>query len=116
LTDANFVTILSDPYVMTDISDVSSGYEGITTFHIVTAESDYTDFNYWVGIKAQPWPAAAWSESFRFEKGDKATGYIFNKNGSGADKWYDETMTLNDALNLSMTLATVGSFLAMAMF
>ena len=52
LTEANFETILASPYEMSDISDVTDEYDGITTFYIVTAESDTSTYNYWTGIKA----------------------------------------------------------------
>ena len=48
----------------------------------------------WHGFKAQPWPAASWTEMYRFEKDDKATGLIYNAPVSGAKRWLDETKTL----------------------
>ena len=98
LTDSNFETVLSSPYALDTMTQPTSQYEGITIFHIDTNDSDTTDWNYWVGYKVQPWPAAAWSEMYRFEAGDKATGLIYNNNGSNADHWIDETRTLVGAM------------------
>ena len=54
LTEADFDTILESPYTMTDISNVTDGYEGITTFSI-SSEADETDDSgnkdFWTGSK-----------------------------------------------------------------
>jgi len=55
--------------------------------------------NSWIGYKAQPWPAASWAEKYRFEKGDKAIGYIYNKPATNNAKWIDEIKTLASAFN-----------------
>jgi len=36
---------------------------------------------------------------YRFEKGDLATGYIYDAIATDAKRWLDETNTLNSALN-----------------
>ena len=44
---------------------------------------------------------------YRFEKGDKAVGLIYNNDGSNAGKWIDEEMTLAGAfLGLEAVAAT----------
>lgn len=63
----------------------------------------------------QPWPAAAFTESYRFEKGDKATGYIYNYAAIEAKRWLDETKVLNEAL-LGATLLSVGATVASLLF
>ena len=66
-----------------------STYVGITTFYI----NDETDasvgtFYVWSGYKAQPWPADSWEDMYRFEKGDKATGYVYDYEATDAAKWH----------------------------
>lgn len=79
---------------------------------------DTTNGDWWYARKLQPWPAAAWSEKFRFEKGDKAIGYVHNKLGTNnADRWKDEMKTLNFSLtSASLSLATVGAFIGLFAF
>jgi hypothetical protein len=43
---------------------------------------------------------------YRFQKGDSAIGYIYNKPATGNDKWTDEIKTLNFSFN---ALASVSS-------
>jgi len=49
---------------------------------------------------------------YRFEKGDEATGLIFNNAGADTalDKWMDERKTLNFAFN-SLSGATIASLI-----
>lgn len=76
--------------------------------------TDGDNYNFFTGYKQQPWPAASWSEMYRFEKGDKATGYIYNKNGSNSAKWIDETKTLNWAVAAFSPSAVVTVFALLA--
>jgi len=128
LTETNFENVVGgeDLSTQTSVTDV---YYGITAFYIqridsTDVENDFSsyasssnggteDWNTWVAIKFQPWPAAAWSEMYRFEKGDSATGYVYDLNGAANnDKWYDETMTLKDATSLTMSLAATALLLS----
>ena len=66
----------------------SSTYVGITTFYT----NDETDvsvgtFYVWSGYKTQPWPAASWEDMYRFEKGDLATGYVYDYGATDSAKW-----------------------------
>ena len=120
LTDAQFETVTKSPYDWSEVTELTTNIEGITSFQIdksSASETDTTDWKYWTGYKAQPWPAAAYPpESYRFEKGDLAAGMIYNKGATGAAKWIDETMALKQAFSLSLALTTMGSFLAISMF
>ena len=49
----------------------------------------------WYGYKAQPWPAATWTEMYRFEKDDLAVGLIYSAPAEGSKRWIDEKKTLN---------------------
>ena len=53
----------------------------------------------WDGYKVQPWPAASYSEMYRFQKDDYAMGYIYNSNGADAKKWIDELVKLKGAFS-----------------
>ena len=66
----------------------------------------------------QPWPAAGWSEKFRFEKGNKAVGYVHNALGAdNKEKWIDETKSLNGALySIGMSLAGIASLIGFSLF
>ena len=74
--------------------DDTEKYTGITVFHI---SGNDAAFNKWTGTKAQPWPDAAFSEMYRFEKDDDAMGMILYHTDSAA-KWIDEQKTLASAL------------------
>ena len=119
LTETNFENVVGGDDLSTQTA-VSDTYDGITTFYIDKvdgddvsgdpagnhASADGNNYDTWEAIKFQPWPAAAWSEMYRFESGDKATGYIYDKNGANTnDKWYDETKTLTGATTLTAGLA-----------
>ena len=52
---------------------IATTYAGIETFLISDVGGTYTSFT---ATKAQPFPAAGWDAKYRFEKGDKAIGYI----------------------------------------
>ncbi len=98
LNDQNFEVSTSSPYEIAQTT-IQNAYSGINIFKIDTlvhAESS-TKPDSWYGSKAQPWPAAAYTESWRFEKGVKAMGYIYNKPANGNSKWNDEIKTLNSA-------------------
>lgn len=88
----------------------------MTIFSVDTSYTmtDGDNYNFFTGYKQQPWPAASWSEMYRFEKGDKATGYIYNKNGSNSAKWIDETKTLNWAVAAFSPSAVVTVFALLA--
>ena len=81
LSESQFSTVLSSPYDLSTILAPGTQYEGLTTFSITNAYPDtVSDYRYssWDGYKAQPWPAATYSEMYRFEKDDKAMGYIYD--------------------------------------
>ena len=64
-------------------------------------------FLQFTGTKLQPWPNSSWAEMYRFEKGDKAVGLIYNNDGSNSAKSIDEQMTLEHAfLGLEAVAAT----------
>ena len=111
LTEANFVDVLASPYNLASIQAVSQQYEGITIFSIANNLNVYSS---WDGYKAQPWPAAAFSEMYRFEAGDKAMGYIYNKTGTDAAKWIDELVTLKGAMS-GLSTATISVITALAL-
>ena len=92
LTEANFQTVLADPYDLSSIEVPTDQAEGITTFHIddVTDTATYDPYITFYATKVQPWPNSSWAEMYRFEKGDRANGLIYNNEGSNADKWIDE--------------------------
>ena len=89
-----FETVLATPYDLTSIAVPQNAHIGITTFYAVKDASDSAKWDSWVAYKAQPWPAASWTEMYRFEKGDKATGLIYNAPAVGSAKWIDETEVL----------------------
>ena len=79
LSDPNFETVLATPYDLTSIAAPQKSHVGITIFYVPTALQSLANNNTldaWTGFKAQPWPAASWTEMYRFEKDDKATGMI----------------------------------------
>jgi len=94
-----FETVLATPYDLTSIAVPQNAQEGITTFYAKEDASTIVKWNKWVAYKAQPWPAASWTEMYRFEKGDKATGLIYNAPAVGSAKWIDETKVLKQAFN-----------------
>lgn len=104
LTDANFAVSTASPYEITQTS-IQKAYSGITTFYVPDATISYplpgtpAKPNSWIGYKAQPWPAASWAEKYRFEKGDDAAGYIYNKPATNNAKWIDEIKELQSAFN-----------------
>ena len=112
LTEANFQTVLADPYDLSSIEVPTDKYTGITVFHITdnTTQSEIDagrPYQQFTGKKIQPWPNSSWAEMYRFELGDKAVGLIYNNDGSNAGKWIDEEMTLNGAfLGLEAIAAT----------
>ena len=56
---------------------------------------------------------------YRFEKGDKATGLIYNSPADGSAKWLDETKTLvgaYDAIRNASMFTAVFGLLAMSLF
>ena len=65
-------------------------YTGLTVFYISPAGN----YENWKGYKAQPWPDAGWTEMFRFEKGDSATGSIVYY-----DDWSDDINASNTAMD-----------------
>ena len=72
---------------------------------------------FWDGYKAQPWPAAAWSEMYRFEKEDKAVGLIYDPAATGSARWIDEEFILASAVSLASTTASaIGLLLAYSSF
>jgi len=97
LTDAEFETV--DAYSATTdtiggtstVPVAADQYEGITTFTISDFTSGYHAFT---GTKAQPWPDAAWSSMYRFEREHKAMGLIFYFTDATVPKWIDEEKTL----------------------
>ena len=64
LTDANFDTVLSS-YDFSTMTAVTDDYPGITTFKTEQVAGAWGNV---YGFKLQPWPAAAYSESYRFVK------------------------------------------------
>lgn len=110
LTDAQFNTVIASGEP-SSVSQPTNQYVGITTFK--TSGNDAT-YNYWYGQKIQPWPAAAWSEMYRFEKGDKARGYIFNKLGGTILKnmWLDEVKSLLGSVSGMSTISAVAATIA----
>ena len=115
LTEANFQTVLADPYDLTSIEEPTKKYAGISIFYI-TDNTTQTEidasrpFQQFTGKKLQPWPNSSWAEMYRFEKGDKAIGLIYNSDGSNSAKWIDEEMVLNSAfLGLEAIAATAFS-------
>ena len=123
VTEDEFVDILST-YTLETIAKVADPYEGITTFKLVenadnSALTDANLENFFTGYKAQPWPAESYlSNRYRFDKGDKATGYIYDVSGNNSDKWIDETEYLLNGAFVSQVLSSVAlAFLAVgAMF
>uniref|UniRef100_A0A7S3MNS6 Uncharacterized protein n=1 Tax=Favella ehrenbergii TaxID=182087 RepID=A0A7S3MNS6_9SPIT len=114
LTDANFETVLATPYDLTSIAAPQKSQIGITIFYVPTSQQNAASndsLNSWTGYKSQPWPAASWTEMYRFEKDDKATGLIYNAPATGASKWLDESKTLKGAFN-ALTGATLLSLVA----
>lgn len=81
-------------------------------------DSSATSPNKWEATKLQPWPAAAWSEMYRFEKDDEAIGYVHNQLGtSNALRWKDEKKALNFGLSfVSLSLGMVGSLIGLFAF
>jgi len=76
-----------------------------------TTASNGNSLDSWTGYKAQPWPAATWTEAYRFEKDDKAVGLIYNAPATGNARWIDEQMTLKFGYH-SLTGATILSLVA----
>ena len=102
LTDAMFETVLATPYDLTSIATPQKAQAGITTFYVPdpsSADKTGTKWDKWSGYKAQPWPAASFTEMYRFEMGDKAVGLIYNAPASGSAKWIDESKVLLGAYN-----------------
>ena len=119
LTEAMFETVLATPYDLTSITTPQNAHEGITTFFVVSKGVTSNLWDSWYAYKAQPWPAASWSEMYRFEKGDKATGLIYNSPADGSAKWLDETKTLvgaYDAIRNASMFTAVFGLLAMSLF
>jgi len=113
LTDANFDTVLSS-YDFSTMTAVTDDYPGITTFK---TEQVAGAWGHVYGFKLQPWPAAAYSESYRFVKGQDVTGYIYDPNGTSSAKWIDEEVTLTKgASELVASAAVILSYLAFASF
>lgn len=52
---------------------------------------------------------------YRFEKGDKASGMIFNADGEDAGKWIDEEKTLASAF-IGLETAAATAFTCFATF
>ena len=82
LTNDEFKEVLTESFVAdestrktmsTPVNTRISTLVGIETFAIADQEANYVSFN---ASKAQPAAAAGWSDKYRFEKGDKAKGYI----------------------------------------
>ena len=112
---SDWAQVLASPYDLSSMAVPSSTYVGITTFYIVDESSSGTLYT-WSGYKAQPWPAASWDDMYRFEKGDLATGYIYDPGQTDSAKWQIETTrTLAGAVeklsNLTLT-ASMLTFLA----
>ena len=106
LTEANFQTVLADPYDLSSIEAPTDKYTGITIFYVEDKTDDVEageiaagrPFKTFEGYKVQPWPNSSWAEMYRFEKGDDAVGLIYNSDGTNAGKWIDEQRTLNSAM------------------
>ena len=98
LSDPNFETVLATPYDLTSIAVPQKSQEGITIFYTPEAQktkaADNQSLNSWYGYKAQPWPAATWTEMYRFEKDDVAVGLIYSAPATGSSRWIDEKKTL----------------------
>jgi len=120
LTNAQFETVLATPYDLTSISTVQKAYEGITTFSISNKSLNAVGqkLDSWVGTKVQPWPAASYTEMYRFEKGSKATGYIYNYVGIDSKRWLDETKILNEAVRafVGASLLSLGTAIGTLLF
>lgn len=107
LTEANFVAVTADPYDMTTLTVPDNLYEGINKFYVNSATTVTDEYDsattdnpqFWTGYKLQPWPAAAYSEKYRFEEGDKAMGYVYNYAATGKARWTDEEATLKGAMS-----------------
>ena len=116
---SDWATVLADPYDLSAMPQPSSTYVGITTFYVVD-ESSGGDFSHWSGYKAQPWPAdsSTWDDMYRFEKGDQATGYIYDPGAADSAKWQIEfTRTLNSAVgDLSSLTLTASTLTLLAYF
>ena len=110
---SDWATVLASPYDLSSMPQPSSTYIGITTFYVVD-ESDSGDFSHWSGYKAQPWPAATFDDMYRFEKGDQATGYIYDPGATDSAKWQIEsTRTLNSAVGDLSSLTRAASMLTL---
>ncbi len=110
LNDQNFEVSTSSPYEVQQTT-IQNAYTGINTFKADSLVKNNGKVDSWYGYKAQPWPAAAYTEMYRFEKDVKAIGYIYNKPAIGNKKWIDEIMILKGAFDSLMggasTLALV---------
>ena len=114
LSESNFATVLTSPYDLNTINALGTQYEGITTFSVTNVSPATTGddrYGSWDGYKAQPWPAATYSEMYRFENGDKAMGYIYNSVGTKAARWVDELVTLKGAFHGLSTVSISTSIL-----
>ena len=97
LNDPNFEVSTSSPYEVQQTT-IQNAYTGINTFKIAVTKNEGKPDS-WYGLKAQPWPAAAYTEMYRFEKDVKAIGYIYNKPAIGNKKWIDEIKVLKSAFD-----------------
>ena len=115
LSESNFATVLTSPYNLSTINALGTQYEGITTFSVTNVSPATTGddrYGSWDGYKAQPWPAATYSEMYRFENGDKAMGYIYyDSDGTDATRWVDELVTLKGAFHGLSTVSISTSIL-----
>lgn len=121
MTDTEFYDVVYSDTTLDQISTVTTGESGITMFkaEVSTIEVNTSSPNVWHATKLQPWPAAAWSDMYRFEKGDEAVGYVHNKLGSSNKlRWKDERMALNSSLSsVSLSLvALIGSAVSLLAF
>lgn len=109
LSDSDFDTVMQSPYDLGSITEQENAVVGFQDFYVVTTDDDFQDgtgqLNKWIGYKAQPWPAAAFTDSYRFESGNKAVGMIYNSGGSSADKWLDDYFELKGAMSGISTVA-----------
>ena len=130
LTDAQFGTVRTDPFVFSTLSTVTDGYTGFTKFYQQIGDGSTDDLggvmctsgstlkDCWVGYKLQPWPAADYDGAWRFEGQSFVMGSMYNALASGSEKWIDNTFTLTNAMNkftLASTASTL-SFLAYGLF
>ena len=85
----DWTEVLTDPFDLTAMSQPSFLYVGITTFYIVDeTPEEIGTLHKWSGYKIQPWQAASYEDTYRFEKDDETTGYVYDHGATSSARWH----------------------------